>query len=308
MRYQRKQVAGVIHPNESLKSKGGSPYTRHPEWLKVKMPQGEEYHRLKLLAREHRLHTVCESASCPNIGECWNNGTLTIMIMGNTCTRACRFCDVPAGKPGPLDPREPEEVAGMLSKLGLRYAVITSVDRDDLPDEGASHWATTIQKVREACPVLKIEVLIPDFHARGDCLKTVCEAAPDLLAHNLETVRGLQGKIRPQSRYDWSLKTLRIARQEFGMMTKSGLMLGLGESREQVIEAMEDLQKVDCQILTLGQYLRPSRQHHPVVDYISPEQFARYREIGEEIGFAHVESGPLVRSSYRADRQAAGFV
>ncbi|MDO8462432.1 MAG: lipoyl synthase [Deltaproteobacteria bacterium] len=303
MRYKKTQVASEWRKGESPKSSK----TRHPEWLKVRMPQGDEYHRLKTLVREHGLHTVCESASCPNIGECWNYGTLTVMILGNVCTRSCRFCDVPTGRPGALNTHEPEEVATMLSKLNLKYTVITSVDRDDLPDEGASHWAATITKTRELCPGMKIESLIPDFHGRPDLLTIICQAAPDVLAHNLETVASLQTRIRPQSRYDWSLAALDFTRKEFGMMTKSGLMLGLGEKQEEVIQAMEDLRKVDCQILTLGQYLRPSWQHHPVIDYISPALFKEYQEIGEKMGFAHVESGPLVRSSYRADRQAAGL-
>ncbi|MDO8644650.1 MAG: lipoyl synthase [bacterium] len=293
MRYKLKQFSDWKRPE------------RHPEWLKVKMPHGERFHELKALVKTHNLHTVCESASCPNIGECWNNGTLTTMIMGEKCTRACRFCDVPAGTPGPLNPDEPVSVAKMLGALNLRYTVITSVDRDDLPDEGAHHWALTLREVRKTCPGMKIEALIPDFHAREDLLKIVCEAEPDVLAHNVETVESLQKTIRPQASYETSLQTLKSAREKFGRITKSGLMLGLGEKREEIIQTMKDLRGMDCQILTLGQYLRPSRNHHPVMDYIHPDQFREYKEIGQNLGFPHVESNPLVRSSYRADRQAA---
>lgn len=256
------------------------------------------------LVRKHSLNTVCESASCPNIGECWEAGTLTLMILGDTCTRACRFCDVATGRLQPVSAEEPRQVAEMLSRLNLRYVVITSVDRDDLADGGADHWARTIETVKNKCPGMKVEALIPDFKGDERSIAKVCEAGPDVLAHNLETVASLQSRIRPQCRYQWSLDTLAIAHRRFGMITKSSLMLGHGEKRQEVLRAMRDLVEAGCNILTLGQYLRPSLHHLEVREYVSPEQFAEYKRIGESLGLDHVESGPLVRSSYRADRQA----
>ena len=281
---------------------------RLPDWVKVPLPKGENYFRLKSLVGKHGLHTVCESASCPNIGECWDAGTLTIMILGDTCTRACRFCDVPTGNLQPPRREEPQEVATMLSKLHLRYAVITSVDRDDLEDGGASHWAQTITAVKETCHEMKVEALIPDFKGEPACIQTVCEAKPDVLAHNLETVPSLQARVRPQCRYQWSLDTLSFAHNHHNLITKSSLMLGLGETREEVIMTMKDLVETGCNILTLGQYLRPSRQHMEVVEYIAPEVFIEYKKIGESLGLDHVEAGPLVRSSYHAERQSEIFL
>lgn len=278
--------------------------TRLPEWLKAPLPRGDNYFRLRSLVRERQLNTVCESATCPNIGKCWDAGTLTLMILGETCSRSCRFCDVPTGQPLPPRPEEPLDVAETLSKLGLRYAVITSVDRDDLPDGGASHWAETLRLVREKCPHLLIEALIPDFRAETALVEQVCQASPDVLAHNLETVASLQGMVRPQCRYQWSLESLSIARSQFNLVTKSGLMLGLGEKKEEVVQTMRDLAGVGCRILSLGQYLRPSQRHMEVVEYIHPDTFAEYKQIGESLGLEHVEAGPLVRSSYRADEQA----
>ncbi len=280
---------------------------RLPDWVKVSLPKTENYLRLKSLVRQYALNTVCESASCPNIGECWDAGTLTIMILGGTCTRACRFCDVPTGNLQPPRAEESEEVAVMLSHLNLRYTVITSVDRDDLEDGGSRHWAETIRQVRAKCPGMKVEALIPDFRGDPRWIGEVCEAGPDVLSHNLETVRSLQASVRPQCRYQWSLDTLSIARNKFGLISKSSLMLGLGETKAEVIQAMRDLVDVGCRILSLGQYLRPSRQHLEVVEYIRPEMFAEYKEIGESLGLEHVEAGPLVRSSYHADRQAAAL-
>jgi lipoyl synthase len=287
-----------------MNSSLNSPKRRLPDWVKVSLPGGENYFRLKSLVRQHSLHTVCESASCPNIGECWDAGTLTIMILGDTCTRACRFCDVPTGNL--LAPRqeEPQEVAEMLAKLSLRYTVITSVDRDDLKDGGAAHWAETLRAVKGRCPQMKVEALIPDFKGEIDCIQTVCEAEPDVLAHNLETVASLQAKVRPQCRYQWSLDALYFAGKKFGCITKSSLMLGLGEEKQEVIQTMRDLVDIGCNILTLGQYLRPSRQHMEVVEYLRPEVFAEYKAIGESIGLDHVEAGPLVRSSYHAEKQS----
>ncbi len=259
---------------------------------------------MRSLVRSHGLHTVCESASCPNIGECWGNGTLTLMILGNHCSRACRFCDVPTGQLTPPDPKEPGRVAEMLSHLNLSYVVVTSVDRDDLPDGGSGLWAETLRQIRHNNPGLKIEALVPDFQGSASSIATVCEARPDVFAHNMETVRSLQKRVRPQCRYEWSLETLSIAARRFGLITKSGLMLGHGETSGEVKETMADLLETGCRILTLGQYLQPSRQHLEVAEYIHPEVFAEYKRIGEQMGFDHVESGPLVRSSYKADQQA----
>ncbi|OGW29394.1 MAG: lipoyl synthase [Nitrospinae bacterium RIFCSPLOWO2_12_FULL_47_7] len=278
--------------------------SRLPEWLKSTLPSGERYFHLRSLVRELNLNTVCESATCPNIGKCWSAGTLTLMILGEICSRSCRFCYVPIGQPLPLRPHEPEDVALTLSRLRLRYAVITSVDRDDLADGGANHWAETLRKIRGKCPDMKIEALIPDFGGKESLIDLVCQALPDVLAHNLETVASLQVKIRPQSSYRWSLDTLFIARNKHNLVTKSGLMLGLGEKKDEVIQTIKDLVGVGCRILTLGQYLRPSQRHIEVVEYIHPDTFAEYREIGKSLGLEHVEAGTLVRSSYRADEQA----
>ena len=279
------------------------PKTRkHPPWLKVRMPQGENFFELKKLVRDNQLHTVCESASCPNIGECWNRRTATFMILGNICTRSCGFCDVPTGRPVGLDLDEPRRVADAIRKLGLKHAVITSVNRDELKDGGSSVWAETIRQVRKANPNCTIEVLIPDFKGSEAALLTVLEAKPDILAHNTETVPRLYRTVRPQANYKQSLEVLKRAK-DHGFVTKTGLMLGLGEEIEEVYQVMSDLRGVRCDILTLGQYLRPSQQHLPVVRYYPPEEFRTLKIKGEEMGFQHVESGPLVRSSYHADEQ-----
>jgi lipoyl synthase len=278
--------------------------SRLPAWLKTSLPSGGNFFRLRSLVRKHQLHTVCESASCPNIGECWGRGTLTLMILGDHCSRACRFCDVPTGQMRPPDNGEPRQVAEMLSRLSLNYVVITSVDRDDLPDGGANHWAQTLQQIHDLCPDLEVEALVPDFKSEVSLIETVCIAQPGVFAHNVETVESLQKRVRPQCRYDWSLKTLTIAAQQFGMITKSSMMLGHGETRQEVIQTMIDLRQTGCRMLSLGQYLQPSRSHLEVREYVPPEVFAEYRQIGEDLGFDHVESGPLVRSSFRADQQA----
>ncbi len=278
--------------------------SRLPAWLRTSLPSSKNFFRLRSLVRKHQLHTVCESASCPNIGECWGKGTLTLMILGDHCSRACRFCDVPTGQMLPPDDNEPRQVAEMLSRLSLSYVVITSVDRDDLPDGGASHWAKTLQQIRALCPGLGVEVLVPDFKAEVSLIETVCITQPDVFAHNIETVKSLQKRIRPQCRYDWSLKTLAVAAQQFGMITKSSMMLGHGETRKEVVQTMADLRKTGCRMLSIGQYLQPSRSHLEVVEYIHPDVFAEYQQIGEDVGFDHVEAGPLVRSSFRAEQQA----
>ena len=277
---------------------------RLPEWLKTPLPKTNKFFQLKSLVQKYNLNTVCESASCPNIGTCWDAGTLTFMILGDSCSRACKFCDVATGNLIAPNPYEPIRIAETLSKLNLRYAVITSVDRDDLIDGGAEHWIKTIQHISIQCPEMEIEALIPDFQGKTSLVEKICEAKPDVLAHNLETVESLQNAIRPQCRYSWSLDTLRTAANKNNLIVKSSLMLGLGEKEEEVIRAMKDLVDVGCQILSLGQYLRPSPRHLEVVEFIHPDQFLRYKNIGESLGLAHVEAGPLVRSSYLADQQA----
>ena len=286
------------------------PRKRLPAWLKTALPSGEKFFQLRALVRNHRLHTVCESASCPNIGECWGKGTLTLMILGDHCSRACRFCDVATGQMIPPDPDEPRQVAEMLSRLDLNYVVITSVDRDDLADGGADHWAETIIQIRNHCPELGVEALLPDFKGEIASIEKVCLARPDVFAHNIETVESLQKRVRPQCQYEWSLNTLSVAARQFGMVTKSSMMLGHGETFEEVVQTLRDLRESGCRMISLGQYLQPTRSHLPVVEYLQPDIFARYKEIGEAMGFDHVESGPLVRSSYKADQQAgaAGIV
>ena len=277
---------------------------RLPEWLKVQLPKNRKFFKLKSLVQKYNLNTVCESASCPNIGTCWDAGTLTFMILGDTCSRACRFCDVATGNMLAPDTDEPSRIAETLSKLDLSYAVITSVDRDDLIDGGAEHWVKTIQLIRARCTQMKIETLIPDFQGKMDLVEKICTANPDVLAHNLETVESLQSRLRPQCRYSWSLDTLRTAATKTNLIVKSSLMLGLGEREEEVVRSMKDLVGAGCQILSLGQYLRPSLRHLEVVEFIHPDKFSEYKEIGESLGLKHVEAGPLVRSSYLADKQA----
>ncbi|HEY8450258.1 MAG TPA: lipoyl synthase [Bacillota bacterium] len=283
-------------------------HQRKPDWLKIRLAQSPRFRELKRLMRDLDLHTVCEEARCPNIHECWSHGTATFMILGRICTRACAFCAVHTGLPTELDLAEPERVADAVAHLGLRHVVITSVARDDLADGGASIFADTIRAVRARTPAVGIEVLIPDFQGKIEALRTVVDAAPDILNHNVETVRRLSPVVRARARHDRSLELLRrakdLARQRgLSMLTKSGLMVGLGESREEVIETLRELRAVDCDIVTIGQYLRPSQDHLPVVRYWTPSEFAELKQIGLELGFKHVESGPLVRSSYHAHEQ-----
>ena len=280
---------------------------RLPDWLKVSLPKGVNYLRLKALVEKYGLNTVCESASCPNIGDCWSAGTLTLMILGDTCTRSCRFCDVPTGSMKPPRIEEPTEIAEMLSKINLKYIVITSVDRDDLPDGGSDIWAQTIHQVKKKNPSMNVEALIPDFKGEDFLINKICQAKPNVIAHNIETVESLQSIVRPQCRYSWSLNVLENASKK-NMITKSGLMLGLGERKKEVIETMRHLAEINCQVLSIGQYLRPSRRHLEVVEYIEPETFAEYKAIGLSLGIRHVEAGPLVRSSYRADQQTKNLV
>ena len=277
---------------------------RHYPWLKVKLPQGENYFALKQLVREQRLHTVCESANCPNIGECWNQKTATFMILGDVCTRSCGFCDVKTGRPLGLDREEPARVAAAVQTLRLKHAVITSVNRDELPDGGATIWAATIRRVKVLNPACTVEALIPDFEGLEASLSTVLEAIPDILAHNTETVPRLYRTVRPQAKYPRSLELLQRAKRR-GFVTKSGLMVGLGEEWDELLQVMQDLCAVHCDILTIGQYLQPSRQHLPVLRFYTPEEFQRLRQEGLTLGFRHVEAGPLVRSSYHAGEQKA---
>jgi lipoic acid synthetase len=277
---------------------------RKPEWLKVRAPGGASYTRLVGLRRDLKLHTVCEEAHCPNMGECWNQGTATFMILGDTCTRSCGFCAVKTGRPTWLDEMEPQRVAKAISHLGLRHAVITSVNRDELPDGGSKIFARTIAETRKLCPKTSIEVLIPDFKGDETALRTVMEERPDILNHNLETVPRLYTTVRPQAKYPRSLEVLKRAKAMApGTVTKSGIMVGLGEELDEVVELMTDLRQVDCDVMTIGQYLRPSLDHLPVARFVKPEEFQWLKEIGESMGFRHVESGPLVRSSYHAAGQ-----
>ncbi len=278
-----------------------------PHWLKARFPGGENYQELKHLMRTLDLHTVCESARCPNIGECWDHRTATFMMLGNICTRACGFCAVPSGKPvGPPDENEPERVAAAVERMGLRYVVVTSVNRDDQPDGGAGIFARTIAAIRERVPACKVEVLIPDFRGEWSALETVMAARPDVLNHNVETVPRLYRQVRRGAEFERSLELLRRAKKiSRNLPTKTGMMLGLGESRAEVLHAMERIAAQHADILTLGQYLQPTREHLPVVRFVHPDEFAEYKRLGEQMGFRHVESGPLVRSSYHAFEQEA---
>jgi lipoic acid synthetase len=275
---------------------------RHPPWIRAKMPAGKVFFDLRARVHELGLHTVCESASCPNIGECWNRQSLTIMILGGICTRSCQFCDVPTGRPLPADPDEPERVATILAELGLRHTVITCVDRDDLKDGGAAHWAATITAVKRRCPEMTLEVLAGDFKGDTGAVDTVLAAGPDVFAHNLETVPRLSRRVRVQASYARSYAILAHAKRR-GAITKTGLMLGLGEELDEVRTVLRETREIGVDILTLGQYLRPSRQHLPVERYVTPDEFASLQAEALALGFPHVESGPMVRSSYHADGQ-----
>jgi lipoic acid synthetase len=279
---------------------------RKPEWLRVKLPVGKEYAHVRGLVDKHKLHTICESGNCPNMGECWGAGTATFMILGNICTRSCSFCAVATGRPLPVDLEEPERVATSVQLMNVKHCVITSVDRDDLKDGGSIIWAETIRAIREKSPQTTLETLLPDFKGEWDNLARVLEEAPEVVSHNLETVRRLTKGVRIQAKYDRSLECLKHI-SETGLRTKSGIMLGLGETEEEVIESMNDLVNNGVHILTLGQYLQPTRKHHQVIEYIHPDQFAKYKEIGMQLGFRVVESGPMVRSSYHAEKHLFDF-
>ncbi len=277
------------------------PHIRKPEWLKIKLGSDVTYDETRAVLQKHCLHTICTSGRCPNQGECWSRGTATFMIGGAVCTRACKFCNTETGRPLPLDPAEPRHVAESVRALGLKHAVVTSVDRDDLPDKGSAHWVETIRQIRELCPSVTIEVLIPDFDGQAELIAPILQERPEVVAHNMETVRRLTPIVRSRATYDCSISVLaQIA--EAGLPAKTGLMLGLGETQEEILETMDDLRQVQCSILTLGQYLQPTRRHYPVQEYVHPDRFAELREIALGKGFRHVESGPLVRSSYHAER------
>lgn len=275
---------------------------RKPEWLKISIGANERYTETKRIVESHCLHTICSSGRCPNMGECWGKGTATFMIGGDICTRCCKFCNTQTGKPLPLDMEEPTHVAESIALMKLSHAVITSVDRDDLPDLGAAHWACTIREIKRLNPETTIEVLIPDFQGRKELVSQVIEAQPEIISHNMETVKRITPLVRSAARYETSLEIIRqIA--DSGITAKSGIMVGLGETPEEVEELMDDLRRAGCQILTIGQYLQPSHKHYPVAEYVTPAQFASYKETGLAKGFDQVESAPLVRSSYHAEKQ-----
>ncbi len=287
--------------SETVITVENEPRQRRPDWLRVKLPTGESYRKVREIVSEHKLHTICQSGNCPNMGECWGAGTATFMILGNVCTRSCGFCSVATGRPEAVDPFEPARVARSVELMGVKHCVITSVDRDDLKDGGSDIWAKTIRAIRRRSPGTTMETLIPDFQGKWENLALVLEAAPEILSHNLETVRRLTKQVRIQAKYDRSLEVLMRSKRA-GLRTKSGVMLGLGETEQEVLETMDDLLSVGVDILTLGQYLQPTKEHLAVAEFVHPDVFARYKAIGLEKGFRYVESGPLVRSSYHAEK------
>jgi len=274
---------------------------RKPDWLKIQLPKGDDYAYVNGIVQEHGLHTICSSGKCPNVGECWGNGTATFMILGNICTRACKFCNVPTGKPLTVDQNEPIRLARSIKLMKLKHAVITSVDRDDLEDGGSGIWAETIRSIKEITPETTLEVLIPDFNGKQEDIQRVIDQNPEVISHNLETVRRLTRDVRSRAKYDLSLQVLKqIA--DAGIVAKSGIMLGLGETEAEIYQVMDDLLAVGVKVMTIGQYLQPTRNHLTVQEYITPETFKKYEEVGLQKGFSFVESTPLVRSSYHAER------
>ena len=273
-----------------------------PKWLRVKLPTGQKYTELRGLVDKYKLNTICTSGSCPNMGECWGEGTATFMILGNVCTRSCGFCGVKTGRPESLDWSEPEKVARSIKIMNIKHAVITSVDRDDLKDMGSLMWVETIEAIRRMNPKTTLETLIPDFQGNKTNLDRILKVSPEVISHNMETVKRLTREVRIQAKYERSLEVLNYLKKQGAPRTKSGIMLGLGETEEEVIQTMRDLSDVNLDIITIGQYLQPSKNHLPVKEFISPEQFKKYETIGLELGFRHVESGPLVRSSYKAQK------
>ncbi len=274
---------------------------KKPNWLKVKLPIGESYRHVRGLVDQHKLHTICESGNCPNMGECWGEGTATFMILGNTCTRSCGFCAVATGRPDPLDWDEPQRVAEAIYLMKVKHAVITSVDRDEIKDGGSIIWANTINAVRALNPETTLETLIPDFKGDKENIQRIIDVAPDVVSHNIETTERLTRKVRIQAKYHRSMEVIRTLKQG-GMRTKSGIMLGLGEGKEEVIQTLQDLYDNGCDVVTIGQYLQPTSKHLPVVRFVHPDEFAEFKEIGYAIGLDHVESGPLVRSSYHSEK------
>lgn len=274
---------------------------KKPDWLRVKLPTGENYLKVREIVSKHKLHTICQSGNCPNMGECWGAGTATFMILGNICTRSCGFCAVATGRPLPVDLEEPKRVAESVKLMGVKHCVITSVDRDELKDGGSVIWAETVNEIRKQSPQTTLETLIPDFRGDWENLQRIIEVAPEIVSHNMETVRRLTKQVRIQAKYERSLEVLKRLKQG-GMRTKSGIMVGLGEKEEEVLETMDDLINVGLDVLTIGQYLQPTRKHLPVVEYVKPEIFEMYKKAGLAKGFRYVESGPLVRSSYHAEK------
>ncbi|EJF08986.1 lipoyl synthase [Pontibacter sp. BAB1700] len=291
----------VIQPNAKPEGLNALGQPRKPNWLRVKLPVGKEYAKVRNIVDEYKLHTICESGNCPNMGECWGAGTATFMILGNVCTRSCSFCAVATGRPNEYDQDEPRRVAEAIQLMGVKHAVITSVNRDELKDRGAAIWHETVRMVKELSPATTIETLIPDVKASWDALITMISPGQEVVSHNMETVKELYRRVRPQAKYDRSLEQIRRTK-EYGKRTKTGIMLGLGETREQVYQAMDDLAANGCDILTLGQYLQPTKLHIEVAEFIHPDLFDHYREEGLKRGIKYVESGPLVRSSYHAER------
>ncbi|MGJ8684997.1 MAG: lipoyl synthase [Nonlabens sp.] len=286
----------------TVKESIAPPKQGKPKWLRVKLPVGKKYKELRGLVDKYDLHTICTSGSCPNMGECWTEGTATFMILGNTCTRSCGFCGVKTGRPDDIDWAEPEKVARSIKLMGIKHAVVTSVDRDDLKDMGSIIWKETVAAIRRMNPETTLETLIPDFQGNTRNIDRIVEANPEVVSHNMETVRRLTREVRIQAKYDTSLEVLRYLKQQGIKRTKSGIMLGLGEREEEVIQVMKDLRANDVDVVTIGQYLQPSKKHLPVKEFITPEQFKKYETIGLEMGFRHVESGALVRSSYKAHK------
>ncbi|GGG12340.1 lipoic acid synthetase [Pontibacter virosus] len=291
----------VIQPNAKPEGLNALGQPRKPNWLRVKLPVGKEYAKVRNIVDEYKLHTICESGNCPNMGECWGAGTATFMILGNVCTRSCSFCAVATGRPNEYDVDEPRRVAEAIQLMGVKHAVITSVNRDELKDRGAAIWHETVRMVKELSPATTIETLIPDVKASWDALITMISPGQEVVSHNVETVKELYRRVRPQAKYERSIEQIRRTK-EYGKRTKTGIMLGLGETREQVYQAMDDLAANGCDILTLGQYLQPTKLHIEVAEFIHPDLFEHYREEGLKRGIKYVESGPLVRSSYHAER------
>lgn len=291
----------VDQPDVKIKQ-GATQRVKKPKWLRVKLPTGENYKNVRGLVDKYKLHTICESGHCPNMGECWGAGTATFMILGNICTRSCGFCNVATGRPLSVDWEEPEKVARSVKLMKIKHAVLTSVDRDDLADGGSIIWKETVHAIRRLSPNTTMETLIPDFKGELHNVDRIIEANPEIVSHNIETVRRLTRKVRIQAQFDRSLSVLKYLKEKGIRRTKSGIMLGLGETEEEVLDAMKDLRKADVDVLTIGQYLQPTSKHLPVVDFITPEVFDRLKEIGLKMGFIYVESGPLVRSSYHAEK------